>query len=168
MRTLILGAVLALTLAAPAAAETTPADAAKAACKAEKSELGTKLFKRGYGVKSTAKAMAACIAKAEPVAEDAAENAAQECKTERDAGAAAFAEKYGSNKNKKNAFGKCVSGKAEEAIDEETEERVNAAKECKALKADDADAFEAAYGTKKNAFGKCVSAKAQEDDETQE
>ena len=91
-------------------------------------------------------------------------HAAQECKAERAADPDAFAERYGTSKNKKNAHGKCVSGKTTEAVDEETEERINAAKACKTLKADDADAFEAAYGTRKNAFGKCVSAKAQEDD----
>jgi hypothetical protein len=40
---------------------------------------------------------------------DAIENAAQTCKTERNADRAAFAEKYGTNENNRNAFGKCVS-----------------------------------------------------------
>ena len=31
------------------------------------------------------------------------------CKAERKADRAAFAEKYGTNKNNRNAFGKCVS-----------------------------------------------------------
>jgi hypothetical protein len=49
--------------------------------------------------------------------EDAAEaeeqtNAAQECATEREADRKAFEDKYGTNHNKRNAFGKCVSGKA--------------------------------------------------------
>jgi hypothetical protein len=39
-------------------------------------------------------------------------NAAHECAAERDADRQAFTEKYGTNKNKKNAFGKCVSQKA--------------------------------------------------------
>ena len=38
-------------------------------------------------------------------------HAAKACKTERKADPAAFA-KYGSNKNKRNAFGKCVSKQA--------------------------------------------------------
>ena len=51
--------------------------------------------------------------------EDAAEaedtkNAAQECDAERSADSKAFAEKYGTNHNKKNAFGKCVSQKSDE------------------------------------------------------
>jgi len=36
-------------------------------------------------------------------------NAAKACKTERKADPAAFATKYGTSKNKRNAFGKCVS-----------------------------------------------------------
>ena len=38
-------------------------------------------------------------------------NAAQECRAEREADAEAFQETYGTNANKRNAFGKCVSGK---------------------------------------------------------
>jgi hypothetical protein len=38
----------------------------------------------------------------------ALDNAAQTCKTERAAGLDAFRTRYGSNKNKHNAFGKCV------------------------------------------------------------
>ena len=38
------------------------------------------------------------------------QNAAQKCKQEREQmGADAFAQKYGKNANKRNAFGKCVS-----------------------------------------------------------
>jgi len=36
------------------------------------------------------------------------------CKAERAAPGAQFAEKYGTNANLRNAFGKCVSGKAKE------------------------------------------------------
>ena len=38
-------------------------------------------------------------------------NAAKECRAEREADADAFQETYGTNGNKRNAFGKCVSGK---------------------------------------------------------
>ena len=49
-------------------------------------------------------------------AEDAAaqKSAAKECATERSADEAAFAEKYGTNANNRNAFGKCVSKYAKE------------------------------------------------------
>src|SRR5215210_2752791 len=46
-------------------------------------------------------------------------NAAKECATERDADADAFREQYGTNANKRNAFGKCVSQKARESETEQ-------------------------------------------------
>ena len=76
---------------------------------------------------------------------------------------------YGTNANKANAFGKCVSGKAkakkEAAAEDAAEERAeeNAAKKCKAERgttAQSIEAFKQKYGTnanKANAFGKCVS-----------
>ena len=108
--------------------------------------------------------------------QSAEKNAAKACKAERGTTAqtiAAFKEKYGTNANKANAFGKCVSGKAKKAKDEETEEqeeaRENAAKKCKTERGTTAqtiEAFKDKYGTNAsnaNAFGKCVSklAKAQ-------
>jgi hypothetical protein len=45
---------------------------------------------------------------------DATKNAAQECDDERSADRKAFEDKYGTNHNKKNAFGKCVSQKSHE------------------------------------------------------
>ena len=166
MRKLILGAALALILPGTAAAAPkapTPADLAKAACKTEK-HASTKLFKQTYGAKSTSKAMKTCVAKTVPAAEEATENAAKACKAERDANETAFAQKYGTNENKKNAYGKCVSKTAKASTEEAAEDRVNAAQTCKALKRDDADAFEDDYGSRKNAFGKCVSATARADD----
>ena len=89
----------------------------------------------------------------------------------------AFNEKYGTNANKKNAFGKCVSaegqGQGEGADAEDQQEATefkNAAKECddRARRhRRDAPAFTAKYGTnanKKNAFGKCVSQKAHDEE----
>jgi len=90
-------------------------DPARTACKAEKRGMGTKLFKLTYAAKSTSKAMAACIAKAAGTTAEETEdrvNAAKTCKAEYDADPAAFTAKYGTNKNKKNAFGKCVSATA--------------------------------------------------------
>ena len=45
-------------------------------------------------------------------AQSADDKAAKACKAERAAGAEAFAKKYGTNHNLKNAFGKCVSAKS--------------------------------------------------------
>jgi hypothetical protein len=150
------------------AAADKPSDDAKDACKTEKHDMGTKVFKLTYAAKSTSKAMSACVAKAVPTVEAEQQNAAQACKAERDADPAAFAEKYGTNKNNKNALGKCVSGKAQEAVEEETEDRVDAAATCKTERDADPAAFAEKYGTNKNnknAFGKCVSATAKADDE---
>ncbi len=101
-------------------------------------------------------------------------NASQECRTERTADRDAFNEKYGTNGNKRNAFGKCVSQKAkakEAAADEQDQEdaaeQKNAAKECATERDADADAFREKYGTnanKRNAFGKCVSQTARENE----
>ena len=166
MRKWLLGAVVALVLPAAALAHASapsPTDLAVKACKTEKSEMGTKTFKRTYGaVKSAATAKKACLAKAGIVAETELKNAAQECKAERDAGVDAFNELYGTNENNRNAYGKCVSGKAKAATKEESEDRVSAADTCKTVKTDDAAGFKTAYGEKKNAFGKCVSATAKE------
>jgi hypothetical protein len=84
----------------------------------------------------------------------------QICSQEKTAmGAAAFKLLYGTNTNKSNAHGKCVSKNAAGA-----EKNVaNAAKTCKAERTADAAAFAGKYGTNpnnKNAFGKCVSALA--------
>jgi hypothetical protein len=137
------GAKPALAVAASAPPAPSPADRARTLCKTEKHDMGTKVFKLTYAAKSTSKAMAACVAKAEPAAAAAAHNAAQTSKAERDADPAAFTE-------------------------ETTEERVDAAKTCKAERDADPAAFTAKYGTnknKKNAFGKCVSAAANAEDD---
>jgi hypothetical protein len=87
-----------------------------------------------------------------------------QCRTERDAmGKTVFAQTYGTNKNKANAFGKCVS-KRNAATEKAAEEaHTNASKECTAEETADPAAFTAKYGTGKkgsNAHGKCVSGKA--------
>jgi hypothetical protein len=94
-------------------------------------------------------------------------NAAQTCKQERTTmGATLFAQTYGTNPNKANAFGKCVSAHARGAA----ADTANAAQTCKAQQADPnfsashgGKTFAQFYGTNgngKNAFGKCVSAAA--------
>jgi hypothetical protein len=91
-------------------------------------------------------------------------SAEQQCRTERtQMGAETFAKTYGTNKNRKNAFGKCVSKRSHATETATTTAKSNAAKDCKAEEAADAAAFAKKYGTNKNgknAFGKCVSSKA--------
>jgi hypothetical protein len=94
-----------------------------------------------------------------------------------------FAQFYGTNANGRNAYGRCVSqqARAEEAqADQENRNEVNAAKECKAEKAQsdeefglthDGKTFTQFYGTNtngRNAFGKCVSSKAKAKNQEQE
>jgi hypothetical protein len=94
-------------------------------------------------------------------------NAAQECRTERGSTPAtreAFRVRYGTNANGKNAFGKCVSRRTREEAAQRSRAALNAAKQCKAERAQLGEAaFTAKYGSNKkgkNAFGKCVSRKA--------
>jgi hypothetical protein len=108
--------------------------------------------------------------------QQAAETRAEKvCKAERGTTAqsmTAFNAKYGTNKNKKNAFGKCVSSQSKGEDDEDEadqdENEMNASKKCKAERGTTAasrTAFDDKYGTnknKKNAFGKCVSKHAKE------
>jgi hypothetical protein len=79
-------------------------------------------------------------------------------------GETAFAAKYGTNKRKTNAFGKCVSQRAKLVADEEQDAIVNAARECRTERRSiGVEAFRDKYGTnrnKRNAFGKCVSKNA--------
>ena len=106
-------------------------------------------------------------------AQSAEGEAEKACKAERNSlGVEAFSEKYGTNHNKRNAFGKCVSGKSKgkkndqdaKDEDEKDEDTGAAAKACRAERASiGLEAFAKKYGTNhnlKNAFGKCVSGKS--------
>jgi hypothetical protein len=170
MRTLMLGAVLALALPAAAIAqEDTPSPKAMAAkaCKTEKSEMGNATFKQTYAAKSVGKAKKACLAKNAGIAQTELKNAAHTCKAQRESDAAGF-QAWGTNENGKNAYGKCVSATAKGGVEEATENRVSAADTCKAMKKDDATSFTTTFGEKKNAFGKCVSKTAAELEETEQ
>jgi hypothetical protein len=94
--------------------------AAETACAAEQADPnfaashGGKTFAQFYGTgKKGANALQRCI-KAKLTAATAAQQqatvkAAKACKTERAANPTAFKTKYGTNADKSNAFGKCVS-----------------------------------------------------------
>jgi peptidoglycan/xylan/chitin deacetylase (PgdA/CDA1 family) len=138
--------------------------AAQAECRAERAATGREAFRTTYGHR----AMRNCVRSHAAEALEEVRNAAQECRAEREADPVAFRDKYGTNPNKRNAFGRCVSKKVHEEMAEEAEEAKNAAQECRAERQADPAAFAEKYGTnpnKRNAFGKCVSSKAQEADE---
>jgi hypothetical protein len=142
-------------------------------CKALREASGKENFRSmfGGGKNAYGKCVSQHAKKDQKQEETAHKNAAKECKAERDADADAFKTKYGTNKDGKNAYGRCVSQHAKENKAEADQRDANdaeAAKGCRAEKAQDPDAFKAKYGTnknKKNAFGKCVSQNSKDLDE---
>ncbi len=92
-------------------------------------------------------------------------DAQKQCRAERDAvGVQTFRATYGTNKNKKNAFGRCVSHRTSQNSKTEQKSHDNAVSQCQAERQQLGDqAFNQKYGSNKNgknAFGKCVSQKA--------
>lgn len=91
------------------------------------------------------------------LADTGSPSAQQQCATERTAmGADAFKALYGTNGNKSNAFGKCVSRRASQ----NAANRAKAAAQCSSERDADAAAFAAKYGigpNHKNAFVRCVA-----------
>ncbi len=95
---------------------------AAGACRAEQSDAnfaanhGGKTFDQTYGTGNLKNAFGKCMsAKAKAASTQdvqAVENAAKTCSARRAADPAAFKTKYGTNANKANAFGKCVSAEA--------------------------------------------------------
>jgi hypothetical protein len=172
-----LAAVAALAVPAIAIAADQPSDQnkqnAQKYCRDLRAASGKENFRSmfGGGKNAFGKCVSQNAKKDQRQEERAHTNAAKECKAEREADAAAFAEKYGEGKSHKNAYGKCVSqhAKANKAEEDKTDTNdVNAAKACKAEKAEDKDAFADKYGTnanKRNAFGKCVSQNSKKLDE---
>lgn len=177
---LAMGLLAAVALPASAAAQPPSKADKRSAAKECRAERGTddatrEAFKAKYG--NFGKCVSAGARERKAERKEARSNAAGECRAEREAmGVDAFREQYGTNRNKRNAFGKCVSGKvkeerAEEEQDDEQEVAAthNAAKACAAERDEmGEDAFADKYGTngnKRNAFGKCVSATAAEQED---
>jgi len=174
-----------LALAVPALADDTPTTptstpTAQQQCRTERAQMGLATFRQTYGTNHNRhNAFGKCVSKrsaaTEQNAAEAHTNASQECRTEQAADADAFAKKYGTNPNGRNAFGKCVSQKAKaetaETTTQEVAAEVNAAKACRTERNADRDAFTKKYGTNhngRNAFGKCVSQKAKATEEQQD
>jgi hypothetical protein len=84
-------------------------------CRAERETLGEAAFAAKYGKnKNDKNAFGKCVSQhaqtAQAAQQQATIKAAKACKAERQTlGAEAFKNKYGTNRNKANAFGKCVS-----------------------------------------------------------
>jgi hypothetical protein len=167
--TAVITAVAALALPAMALADgsTTDPNAAQS-CKTQRTQMGASAFEATYGTNKTkSNAFGKCVSKMTSAQKDDRSAANATCKAEQSDpnfaaghGGKTFDQFYGTNKNGKNAFGKCVSAKAAESDQARTKVIVNAAKQCKAERKADPAAFKQKYGTNKkksNAFGKCVS-----------
>jgi hypothetical protein len=111
-------AVSAAVMAAVPATATKPTDkpqSAAQACKDQRTQMGKAAFNQLYGTNKTrSNAFGKCVSKVKAQKPTAAEQeqtveAAQTCRDEQKADRKAFADKYGTNHNKRNAFGKCVS-----------------------------------------------------------
>ena len=87
-------------------------------CRAERETIGEAAFAAKYGKnKNDQNAFGKCVSQhakaAQAAQQQATIKAAKACKAERQTlGVDAFKAKYGTNKNKRNAFGKCVSAAA--------------------------------------------------------
>lgn len=131
-------------------------------CAALKAKMGATDFAKAYPT------FGACVSAMTPLERSNATSAQQLCTAEQnDSNFAAshdgktFAQVYGSGKNGKNAFGKCVSLKTQASSQAVQNNQPNPARTCVAERTSlGAKAFDAKYGTNgtaKNAFGKCVS-----------
>jgi hypothetical protein len=111
--TLAIGLFAAFALPATAVAQPPSKADKRHAAKECKTERGTtdatrEAFKAKYG--NFGKCVSTGARERQAERKEARSNAARECRAEREAtGIEAFREKYGTNRNKKNAFGKCVS-----------------------------------------------------------
>lgn len=92
------------------------------ACRTERNE-DAQAFREKYGTGNGGKnAFGKCVSQHAKAAEQQADeqdaeqvNAAQACRKEQKKDAAAFRKKYGTNRNGRNAFGKCVSKTARQS-----------------------------------------------------
>jgi uncharacterized protein (DUF305 family) len=166
------GVIAALLVPSTATADVTRTDKqnAKKECKALQKAAGKKNFAR---LMHTSKRKAYGLCKKRKSREESRErgkarkNAARECREERgdtDASREAFRNKYGTNTNKRNAFGKCVSQHAranKEDMDDHDKNVINAARHCRTEHGsgllNNSDWDELINKNKRNAFGKCVS-----------
>ncbi len=171
-RKLVTAMIFALAFTASASAvEPTKADQATAQkqCAAQRAAIGDKAFKDLYGTNANkSNAFGKCVSKMARLDAQVRTTAQSQCRAEQNDpnfaathGGKTFEQFYGTG-NGKNAFGKCVSSKAKAKQDETQQAIVNAAKQCKAERKADPEAFRKKYGTNangRNAFGKCVSSK---------
>lgn len=95
--------------------------ARRAARQSCRQQLGTSSLRR-HGKGSSRRAFRQCVRQTVRTETgddaDGVTNAAKTCAAERESDQAAFEDKYGTNHNKRNAFGKCVSQHADDSTTE--------------------------------------------------
>lgn len=154
-------------LALPAALATAGGQgSAQAQCTKLQATMGTQAFTQAY------KSFGACVSRLAPVDQGNAASAQSTCDAQQsDANFAAihngktFAQYYGTGKDGKDAFGRCVSASVKASAAAENQATPNPAQSCRAARtAMGTAAFTNLYAaapSKSNAFGKCVSKTAQ-------
>jgi hypothetical protein len=148
-------------------------------CRAQLTAMGRSTFDMTFAGTGTNKnkrnAFGKCVSKM--ASQDRADNssaqssAEQQCRSQlQSMGQDAFDKKYGTNKNGRNGFGKCVSQNAKQLASSMEQKQVQAqdtaAAACRSAKSSDPTTFSSSYGTGRNAFGKCVSQKASQGQQT--
>ncbi len=166
MRRIIVTALLAFAVAPVAASVAAGgSDAAKnasVACTALKAKMGAAPFAQAYAT------FGACVSALTPVEQQNIASANAACTAEQAAadfatthGGKTFAQFYGTGKSGKDAFGKCVSTKAQASSKAEQAGRTNPSRTCRSQRTlMTASIFSQTYGKNANdhnAFGKCVS-----------
>ena len=167
MRRLILVFVVVAALApvAASAGASPSATSARTDCAKLRATMGTTAFAHAYAT------FGACVSRYAPVEQQVTVSANATCTAQQaDPNFAAthdgktFAQFYGTGKNGKDAFARCVSTVAQANRQAEQQGRLNPARTCRALRTQlTRSVFDQTYGKNandRNAFGKCVSTTA--------
>jgi len=162
---LVFVVVAALAPVAASAAASPSATSARADCAKLRATMGTTAFAHAYAT------FGACVSRYAPVEQQVTVSATATCTAQQaDPNFAAahdgktFAQFYGTGKNGKDAFARCVSTVAKANRQAEQQGRLNPARTCRALRTQlTRSVFDQTYGKNandRNAFGKCVSTTA--------
>ncbi len=159
---LVFVAVAVLAPVAASAGSSPSATGARADCAKLRAAMGTTAFAHAYAT------FGACVSRYAPVEQQVTVSATATCTAQQadpnfaaTHGGKTFAQFYGTGKNGKNAFDRCVSTVAKANRQAEQQGRLNPARTCRALRTQlTRSVFDQTYGKNsndRNAFGKCVS-----------
>jgi hypothetical protein len=141
-------------------------------CREERAKMGEATFEKTYGTNKNGKnAFGKCLShrtnQDQATQQSAQTSAEKTCRSEQNDSSFAsshngktFDQFYGTNKNGRNAFGKCVSHRTRQNQQAQQSAHNSAVQTCRSEQSSDPAAFRTKYGTNhngRNAFGKCVS-----------